>query len=263
MLRALYTSASGMQGQQMNLHIIANNLANVNTTGFKKSKIEFQDMLYQTKRAAGAEAGGGNKVPTAMQVGHGARAVSTSKVFTNGELHQTGDKLDLAVHGNGFFKVTLPDGNNAYTRDGAFKLNSTGNIVTSDGLTVISFAGITIPSNAVNISISPDGAVSTTVEGVTSNVGQLILSRFANPAGLESIGGSLYKASPDAAGTEETGQPGLAGMGSIQQGWLELSNVKVVEEMVNLIKAQRAYEINSKAIQAADEMMQMSNRLRG
>ena len=262
MLRALYTSASGMQGQQMNLDVIANNLANVNTTGFKKSKMEFQDMLYQTNRAAGAEAGGGNQVPTSMQVGHGARAVATSKVFTNGELHQTGDKLDIAIHGNGFFKVTLADGTDAFSRDGAFKMSNAGNIVTSDGLPVASFAGITIPSNATNVSISTSGAVSTTIEGVTSNVGQIMLSRFANPGGMESMGGSLYK-STLAAGTEETGLPGLTGMGSVQQGWLELSNVKVVEEMVNLIKAQRAYEINSKAIQAADEMMQMSNRLRG
>ena len=146
MLRALYTSASGMQAQQMNLDIIANNLANVNTTGFKKSKIEFQDMLYQTHRAAGADAGGGNQVPTSMQVGHGARAVATSKVFTNGELHQTGDKLDIAIHGNGFFKVTLPDGTDAFSRDGAFKMSNAGGIVTSDGLPVASFAGITIPS---------------------------------------------------------------------------------------------------------------------
>ncbi len=262
MLRALYTSASGMQGQQMNLDVIANNLANVNTTGFKKSKIEFQDMLYQTNRAAGAEAGAGNQVPTSMQVGHGSRPVSTSKVFTNGELHQTGEKLDVAIHGSGFFKITLPDGTDAFSRDGAFKLNNAGNIVNSDGLPVTSFSGITIPSNATNISISADGAVSTTIAGVTSTVGQIVLSRFANPAGMESIGGSLYKATL-AAGTEETGTPNLAGMGSTQQGWLELSNVKVVEEMVNLIKAQRAYEINSKAIQAADEMMQMSNRLRG
>ena len=262
MIRALYTSASGMQAQQMNLDVIANNLANVNTTGFKKSKIEFQDLLYQTDRAAGAEAGAGNQVPTSLQVGHGARAVATSKVFTNGELHQTGDKLDLAIHGNGFFKVTLPDGTDAFSRDGAFKLNNSGGIVNSDGLPVTSFAGVTVPSTATNLTISQDGTVSLTDQGVTTTVGQITLSRFANPAGMESIGGSLYR-STLASGTEETGTPGLAGMGSVQQGYLELSNVKVVEEMVNLIKAQRAYEINSKAIQAADEMMSMSNRLRG
>ncbi len=262
MLRALYTSASGMQAQQMNLDVIANNLANVNTTGFKKSKIEFQDLLYQTNRAAGAEAGAGNQVPTSLQIGHGSRAVATAKVFTNGELYQTGDKLDLAIHGNGFFKVTLADGTDAFSRDGAFKQNNSGGIVTSDGLPVTSFAGVTVPSTATNVTISQDGTVSLTDQGVTTTVGQITLSRFANPAGMESIGGSLYR-STLASGTEETGTPGLAGMGSVQQGYLELSNVKVVEEMVNLIKAQRAYEINSKAIQAADEMMSMSNRLRG
>lgn len=262
MLRALYSSASGMQAQQMNLDVVANNLANVNTTGFKKSKIEFQDLLYQTDRAAGSEAGAGNQVPTSLQVGHGARPVATAKIFTNGELYQTGEKLDIAIHGNGFFKVTLPDGSDAFTRDGAFKRNNSGGIVTSDGLPVTSFAGVTIPSTATNVSIATDGTVAITDQGTTSTVGQITLSRFANPAGMESIGNSLYR-STQASGTEETGTPGLAGMGGVQQGYLELSNVKVVEEMVNLIKAQRAYEVNSKAIQAADEMMSMSNRLRG
>ena len=262
MLRALYTSASGMQAQQMNLDVIANNLANVNTTGFKKSKVEFQDLLYQTSRAAGSEAGAGNQVPTSLQVGHGSRPVATAKNFSNGELYQTGEKLDIAIHGNGFFKVTLTDGSDAFTRDGGFKLNNSGSIVTSDGLPVTSFAGVTIPSTATNVSISPDGSVSLTDQGVTSTVGQITLSRFANPAGLESMGNSLYRRT-EASGTEETGTPNLAGMGTVQQGWLELSNVKVIEEMVNLIKAQRAYEINSKSIQAADEMMSMSNRLRG
>ena len=262
MLRALYTSASGMQAQQMNLDVIANNLANVNTTGFKKSKVEFQDLLYQTSRAAGSEAGAGNQVPTSLQVGHGSRPVATAKNFSNGELYQTGEKLDIAIHGNGFFKVTLTDGSDAFTRDGGFKLNNSGSIVTSDGLPVTSFAGVTIPSTATNVSISPDGSVSLTDQGVTSTVGQITLSRFANPAGLESMGNSLHRRT-EASGTEETGTPNLAGMGTVQQGWLELSNVKVIEEMVNLIKAQRAYEINSKSIQAADEMMSMSNRLRG
>jgi|TARA_Y100001968_G_scaffold53010_1_gene43986 flagellar basal-body rod protein FlgG len=262
MLRALYSSASGMQAQQMNLDVIANNLANVNTTGFKKSKIEFQDLLYQTDRSAGAESGAGNQVPTSLQVGHGSRAVATAKVFSAGEISSTGEKMDLAIHGNGFFKVTLPDGSNAFTRDGGFKLNSTGNIVTSDGLPVTSFAGVTISPEVTNISISPTGVVAVTQAGTTTTAGNLVLSRFANPAGLENIGSNLYRETPS-SGTEQTGEPGNAGMGSVQQGYLELSNVKVVEEMVNLIKAQRAYEINSKSIQAADEMMSMSNRLRG
>ena len=262
MLRALYSSASGMQSQQMNLDVIANNLANVNTTGFKKSKIEFQDLLYQTTRAAGSESGAGNQVPTSLQVGHGSRAVATAKIFTAGEIMATGERMDLAIHGNGFFKVTMPDGTNAFTRDGGFKLNSTGNIVTSDGLPVTSFAGVTISPEATNVSISAAGIVSLTQAGTTTTAGSLVLSRFANASGLENIGSNLYRETP-ASGTEQTGEPGNAGMGSVQQGYLELSNVKVVEEMVNLIKAQRAYEINSKAIQAADEMMSMSNRLRG
>ena len=262
MLRALYSSASGMESQQMNLDVIANNLANVNTTGFKKAKIEFQDLLYQTKRAAGAESGPGTQVPTSLQVGHGARPVSTAKIFTAGEIMSTGERLDLAIHGNGFFKVTLADGTNAFMRDGGFKLDSTGQIVTSDGLPVTSFAGVTISPEATNVSISQTGIVSVTQNGTTSTAGSLVLSRFANSAGLENIGANLYRETP-ASGTEQTGEPSNAGMGTVQQGYLELSNVKVVEEMVNLIKAQRAYEINSKAIQAADEMMSMSNRLRG
>ena len=219
-------------------------------------------MLYQTTRSAGAESGAGNQVPTSLQIGHGARAVSTAKIFTAGEITNTGERLDLAIHGNGFFKVTLPDGTNAFTRDGGFKLNSTGNIVSSDGLPVTSFAGVTINPEATNVSISASGVVSLTQNGTTTTAGSLVLSRFANPAGLENLGGNLYRETP-ASGTEQTGEPGNAGMGSVQQGYLELSNVKVVEEMVNLIKAKRAYEINSKAIQAADEMMSMSNRLRG
>ena len=263
MLRALYSSASGMEAQQMNLDIIANNLANVNTTGFKKSKIEFQDLLYQTKRQAGAEQGAGNQVPTSLQVGHGSRPVSTSKIFTSGEVAQTGEKLDIAIQGNGFFKVQRPDGTNAWTRDGGFKLNSTGGVVTSDGLPVLSFAGITIDSSTSNLTIAPTGEV-TVQRGneQPTQAGAITLSRFANPAGLTSAGNNLYLETP-ASGTEETGTPGANGFGTLGQGYLELSNVKVVEEMVNLIKAQRAYEINSKAIQAADEMMQMSNRLRG
>jgi len=263
MLRALYSSASGMEAQQMNLDVIANNLANVNTTGFKKSKVEFQDLLYQTKRMAGAEQGAGNQVPSSLQVGHGSRPVATAKVFTTGELSQTSEKMDIAIKGNGFFKVQRPDGSNAWTRDGAFKLNSTGAIVTSDGLPVLSFAGITIDSTINAVVISESGDVTTQRGNEQPTLaGTVTLSRFSNPAGLQSIGNSLYMETP-ASGTEETGTPDQNGFGALAQGYLELSNVKVVEEMVNLIKAQRAYEINSKAIQAADEMMQMSNRLRG
>jgi len=248
-----------MESQQLNLDVIANNLANVNTTGFKKSKIEFQDLLYDTTRSAGAEQSNGNQLPTGLQIGHGSRAVATSKVFTEGELTQTGEKLDVAIQGDGFFQVTMPDGTLAYTRDGAFKTSSSGQITTSDGLSVQSgFQPVAV--GTTGITISPDGTVSATSSSGTTTF-QVQLTRFANPAGLQSVGRNLYLETP-ASGTPETGTPNQAGFGSLQQGFLEMSNVKVVEEMVNMIVAQRAYEVNSKAVQASDEMMQQSNNLR-
>lgn len=258
MLRALYSSASGMQAQQTNLDVIANNLANVSTTGFKKNKPEFQDLLYSNARAAGSDAGGGNQVPTGVQIGHGSRLVSTSKVFTTGELTQTGERLDLAIEGDGFLEVQLPDGSRAFTRDGALKLASDGRITTNDGL-VVQGGFQPIPVGTTNISISATGEVTTTgADGSQSFRVQIV--RFANPAGLEAMGRNLYRETL-ASGTAEAGNPGENGFGSLRQGYLEMSNVKVVEEMVNLIVAQRAYEVNSKAVQAADEMMQLSNNL--
>src|SRR6185503_14666621 len=259
MLRALYSSAAGMQSQQLNLDVIANNLANVNTTGFKKSKIEFQDLLYQTTRAAGAEQGAGNQLPTGLQVGHGSRPVATSKVFTNGELTQTGERLDVAIQGDGFFEVQLPDGTRAYTRDGALKTASDGRITTSDGLALQS-GFQPVPTGTTDISISPGGDVTTRGSSGTQTF-KVTLVRFANPAGLEAVGRNLFRESP-ASGTPEIGNAGENGFGSMEQGYLEMSNVKVVEEMVNLIIAQRAYEVNAKSVQAADEMMQLSNNLR-
>lgn len=248
-----------MQSQQMNLDVIANNLANVNTTGFKKSKIEFQDLLYQTTRAAGAEQGAGNQLPTGVQVGHGSKAVATSKIFTTGELTQTGERLDVAIQGDGFFEVQLPDGTRAYTRDGAFKTASDGRLTTSDGL-VLQGGFQPVPAGTTSITISPTGEVTYNgANGPTTFRAQLV--RFNNPSGLESIGRNLYKETT-ASGNAELGNPGENGFGELAQGYLEMSNVKVVEEMVNLIVAQRAYEVNSKAVQAADEMMQQSNNLR-
>jgi len=247
-----------MESQQLNLDVISNNLANVNTTGFKKSKIEFQDLLYETTRTPGADQGSGNLLPTGLQIGHGSRAVATSKVFTEGELTQTGERLDIAIQGDGFFQVQMPDGTLAYTRDGALKTSSTGQITTSDGLPVQ--GGFQpVPSGTTGVTISPDGEIATT--GASSSNFQVTLVRFANPAGLQSVGRNLYIETP-ASGTPETGTPNQAGFGSLQQGFLEMSNVKVVEEMVNMIVAQRAYEVNSKAVQASDEMMQQSNNLR-
>jgi flagellar basal-body rod protein FlgG len=259
MLRALYSSAAGMQSQQTNLDIIANNLANVNTTGFKKDKAEFQDLLYQTTRTPGADQGGGNQLPTGVQIGHGSRLVATSKIFTTGELTQTGERLDVAIQGDGFFEVQMPDGSKAYTRDGALKTAGDGRITTSDGL-VLQSGFQPIPSGTTNISIAPTGEITTT--GASGNQSfRVQLVRFANPAGLQSLGRNLFKETT-ASGPAELGNPGENGMGELQQGYLEMSNVKVVEEMVNMIVAQRAYEVNSRAVQASDEMMQMSNNLR-
>jgi flagellar basal-body rod protein FlgG len=259
MLRALYSAAAGMESQQLNLDVIANNLANVNTTGYKKSKIEFQDLLYDTQRAAGAEQGSGNQLPTGLQVGHGSQAVATSKVFTTGELTQTGGNLDIAIQGDGFLEVQLPDGTRAYTRDGALKTASDGHITTSDGLAVQ--GGFqSVPTGTTSISISANGEVTYSGASGTQNF-RVQLVRFANPSGLEAMGRNLYLETA-ASGAPELGNPSENGFGSLAQGYLEKSNVQVVEEMVNMILAQRAYEVNSKAVQASDEMMQMSNNLR-
>ena len=258
MLRALYSAAAGMESQQMNLDNISNNLANVNTTGFKKSKLEFQDLLYQTTRAAGSQQGGGNQLPSSLQIGQGSIPIATQRVFTNGQLTQTGENLDIAIQGDGFFQVQMPDGSLAYTRDGALQTDSSGRIVTADGYPVA--GGFQpVPAGTTNITITSSGAVTyTTSSGATNS--QLQLARFTNSGGLEAQGQNLYKET-SASGPAELGDPGQSGFGQLQQGYLELSNVSVVEEMGNLILAQRAYEVNSKAVQAADEMMQESNNL--
>lgn len=258
MIRSLWIARTGLDAQQTQLDVIANNLANVSTTGFKKNKAEFQDLLYSNARAAGSDAGGGNQIPTGVQIGHGARLVSTSKVFTEGELTKTEGQLDVAIAGDGFFEVQTSDGNRAFTRDGSLKLLSDGRIATNDGL-VLQGGFQPIPQGTTNISISSTGEVTTTGPSGSSSF-RIQLVRFANPAGLEAMGRNLYKETL-ASGTAEAGNPGENGFGDLQQGFLEMSNVKVVEEMVNLIVAQRAYEVNSKAVQAADEMMQMSNNL--
>ena len=247
-----------MESQQMNLDVISNNLANVNTTGFKESKLEFQDLLYQTTRAAGSQQGGGNELPGSLQIGQGSIPVSTERIFTQGDLSQTGGNLDIAIQGQGFFQVQMPDGSLAYTRDGSFKTNAQGQIVTSDGYPVQ--GGFEpVPTGTTNITISASGAVTyTTPSGVTSS--QIQLANFNNPGGLQAVGHNLYTETA-ASGTALLGEPTQNGLGELQQGYLELSNVSVVQEMVNLILAQRAYEVNSKAVQAADQMMQDSNNL--
>ena len=250
---SLYSAATGMEAQQLNLNTIANNLANVNTTGFKRSKIEFQDLLYQKPRSAGAEAAGGNVIPTGIEIGNGSRVAATSKVFTQGQVTQTGKELDIAIQGDGFFEVQRPDGTTAYTRDGSFNLNASGQVVTSDGLPVLS-GFQAVPTGTTSISVAETGEV--TVEGPSgSQTYRISLTRFANPAGLKSLGGNLYEET-NASGTPEQGNPGEQGFGQVLQRYLEGSNVNIVEEMVNLIVAQRAYEISSKSIQTSDEMLQ-------
>ena len=249
---SLYSAATGMEAQQLNLNTIANNLANVNTPGFKKSKIEFQDLLYQKPRASGTDSGGGNLIPTGVEVGNGSRVAATSKVFTQGQLTSTGNNLDVAIQGDGFFEVTRGDGTIGYTRDGSFKLNASGVVVNVDGLPVVGFQPV--PTGTTGITIAQNGQVSIqSASGTTSY--RLTMTRFANPAGLRSMGGNIYEETA-ASGTPETGNPGEAGFGTTVQGYIETSNVNIVEEMVNLITAQRAYEINSKSIQTSDEMLQ-------
>lgn len=261
MMRSLYTAASGMVGQQFNIDMIANNLANVNTSGFKKSRADFQDLLYQNLRFSGTPVTAGAQIPTGIQIGHGVRTVATQKIFTQGTFRQTDGPLDLVIEGDGFFQILLPDGTIAYTRDGAFKKDGEGRIVTSDGFFLE--PEILIPEDAVEIAIGTDGTVAVTLPGQNQpqTIGQIELARFVNPAGLQSMGRNLYTATAS-SGAPLVGTAGLDGLGNIAQGFVEMSNVQVVEEMVAMITSQRAYEVNSRAIQAADEMLQTANNLR-
>jgi len=254
---SLYSAASGMEGQQMNLNVISNNIANVNTTGFKKSKVEFQDMFYQTVETAGAESGG-NLLPTGIQVGSGTQVVSTAKVFTQGQVNHTGEKMDIAINGEGFLQVDDPNGGTLYTRDGALKIGPDGEVLTSQGYKVKGLAAVS--NDVTSVSISESGLV-TFFSGVEERgSSQLKLAKFNNPSGLHSLGGNLYQET-DASGAPLISDPGINGLGTIQQGDLETSNVNIVEEMVNMILAQRAYEINSKSIQTSDQMMQQVSNL--
>ncbi|MCD6472303.1 flagellar basal-body rod protein FlgG [Candidatus Aerophobetes bacterium] len=261
MLRAIWTAAAGMKAQQLFIDTIANNLANVNTSGFKKSRVNFQDLLYQIITMAGTKAPGGGQLPVGIEVGHGVQPVAIEKLFTQGDITETKNPLDIVIEGNGFFQVLQPDGSVAYTRDGSFKLDKDGRMVTANGLPLE--PEIVIPSEATNISISHDGTVSVLIPGSTTpqQVGSIALAKFINPGGLKSIGYNLYETT-DASGESITGAPGLEGFGAISQGFLEMSNVQVVEEMANMIIAQRAYEINAKSIQTTDEMLRIANNLR-
>lgn len=261
MIRALWTAASGMQGQQKSIDVVANNLANVNTNGFKRSRADFQDLIYQNLKSTGSPATNATQVPTGIQIGLGSRLAAVTKIFTPGDYTQTGNELDMAIEGDGFFPITLPDGTTGYSKSGAFKRDSTGQIVTADGNPLS--PSITIPNNATKINIGSDGTVSVQQAGqsATTTVGTIQLAGFSNPSGLSSQGKNIFLPT-DASGTATTGTPGQNGLGTIGQGLLEMSNVNVAEEMVNMIVGQRAYEINSKAVSAADEMLQTANNLR-
>jgi flagellar basal-body rod protein FlgG len=260
MIRALYTAASGMNAQQANMDTVANNLANVNTSGFKKSRMEFQDLVYQQITAPGSATSTSNEAPTGLEIGLGTRPVATARDFGNGNLRSTNAPLDVAIEGKGFLQVALPSGETGYTRAGSLHLSAEGGLVTSDGFNIQ--PQITIPPNAVSVSISQAGIVSVQVSGqtATQEVGTLELASFQNPAGLRALGSNLYAAT-SASGEPTTSAPGEDGMGTLQQGFLEDSNVSVVEEMVNMILAQRAYEANSRVVKASDEMLSQVNNL--
>jgi flagellar basal-body rod protein FlgG len=260
MIRSLWISKTGMEAQQTQLDTISHNLANVGTNGFKRGHAVFEDLIYQNLRQAGANSSEQTQLPTGLQVGLGVRSVALSRNFSQGNLQQTGGNLDLAVKGSGFFEIQMPDGSNAYTRDGAFQVSAQGQIVTNNGYLVQ--PGITIPAAAQSITIAADGTVSVTLPGQTTpqSVGQLQLASFVNPAGLEPRGQNLFTETA-ASGTANVGAPGANGLGTLQQGYVETSNVNIVEELVSMIQTQRAYEINSKAIQTSDQMLQRLGQL--
>ncbi len=259
MQRSLFTGATGMEAQQLSLDVIANNLANVNTTAFKRSRTDFQDLLYQTIRAPGTVSAQGLEVPSGIQLGHGVGVAAVTKLFLQGSFIETGNALDVAIEGDGFFQITLPDGEIAYTRDGAFELNRDGIMVTSDGLPLE--PEITIPEDSVDVAIGLDGTVSVTLsDGTASELGQIELARFINSSGLLSIGRNLFRES-EASGDPILSIAGEEGAGTLRQTFLESSNVSVVDEIVNLIITQRAFEVNSSVIRTSDEMLQTANNM--
>lgn len=263
MMRSLYTAASGMTGQQYNIDTISNNLSNVNTTGFKQNRVDFEDLLYQTTRTAGTPATELTVTPVGVQVGHGVKVAATQKMYTQGALQNTGNVSDLAIDGEGFMRVMLIDGTYGYTRDGSLKIDSNGQMVTSQGYRLM--PEVVLPEGFVreSLTITQDGRITVKIAGSDDpvQVGQMQLFRFVNPAGLNAIGENLLKVT-NASGDPIGGRPGFDGMGSLQHKFLEMSNVSVVQEMVNMIVAQRAYELNSKAIQTSDSMLQIANNLK-
>jgi len=260
MINSLWISKTGMEAQQTQLDVISNNLANVSTNGFKRANAVFEDLMYQNLRQVGSNSTEQSQLPTGLQVGLGVRTVATARSFAQGSMQQSGNSLDVAVKGNGFFQVTMPDGTIGYTRDGSFQLDSQGRLVTSAGLPIAN--GITIPATAQSVSISADGIVTATIPGNTAPqpMGTIALANFVNPAGLEPKGGNLY-AETAASGQPATGTPGANGLGTVMQGFVETSNVNIVQELVNMIQTQRAYEMNSKAVQTSDQMLQKLSQI--
>lgn len=260
MIRSLWIAKTGMEGQQTKLDTISNNLANVGTNGFKRGGVVFEDLMYQNLRPAGSATSDQTQLPTGLQVGLGVRVAASSRNFSQGSLQQTGGSMDVAIKGQGFFQIQLPDGTTGYTRDGAFQVDANGALVTSAGYAVQ--PGITVPANALQVTVAADGTVNATLSGQTApqTLGQLQLASFINPAGLESRGGNLFGETA-ASGAPNAGAPNSAGLGALQQGFVEGSNVNVVEELVSMIATQRAYELNSKAIQTSDQMLQRLGQL--
>ncbi|HWZ49726.1 MAG TPA: flagellar basal-body rod protein FlgG [Herbaspirillum sp.] len=254
MIRSLWISKTGLDAQQTQMDVISNNLANVSTNGFKRSRAVFEDLMYQTLRQPGAQSSQQTQLPSGMQLGTGVRPVATERIFTQGNPQQTGNDKDVAINGDGFFQVLMPDGTTAYTRDGSFQTDSQGQLVTSSGYPVQ--PAITLPAGTQKLTIGTDGTVSATLQGVAAptQIGTLQLATFINNAGLSSIGQNLYQETA-ASGTPNPNTPGTNGAGSLSQGYVETSNVNVVEELVNMIQTQRAYEINSKAITTSDAML--------
>jgi len=261
MIKAMHTAASGMTAQQMNVDNIANNLANVSSTGYKRTRVEFQDVLYKNYRRAGSSSTLGATVPTNLAIGYGTKPVSTVREFSVGDLTPTGNPLDLSISGNGFFQITMPDGTTSYTRDGAFKISAEGEVVTADGFHM--YPELTIPEDATSISVGIDGTVEVLLVGNENpqTIGQIELAKFINPAGLSAVGHNLFNQT-SASGEPIMGTPTQDGMGQIDQGYLEISNVEVVDEMVRMIVAQRAYELNSKVIKTSEDMTQIANNLK-
>lgn len=260
MQRAIWSAASGMQAQQLQIDTIANNLANVNTTGFKRSRAEFQDLLYQTVAAPGAASSKSTRRPSGIQLGLGVKPAAVKKEFSQGDMKKTDNPLDLVIEGRGFFKLLQADGTVAYTRDGSFTANENGELTNALGLLLD--PPITLPSDALTVEVGRDGTVSVTQPGQNAGaqVGQIELASFVNPTGLVSLGGNLFQPT-DASGDALDGTPGLEGLGSVAQGFLEVSNVSIVNELVDMITAQRAYELNSRTVRSADEMMQQLNNV--